>query len=201
MATQVAADSVIKYLIEGLLDQQTTYNIFHLRNNADSTLEAIEDYLNNNLLATFFNALSSEYQCTRVSVQSIYPVLTDPYEEAKAFGGGDVFAALPVANAAIVAMKTGLGGKTHRGRKYIAGIVAQKVDDSRLTETLRTGMQLDWDNMNTKFKSGGTGELTWGILSSKPAGNTPAQRFTPVTSVIVRPILGTMRSRLPGHGR
>lgn len=201
MATNIAANSVVKYTIEGMLDNQTTFNIFHLQNKAATTLEALEDYLNNNLLGQFFDELSNEYQCTRVAVQSLWPVLTDPYEEAKAFSGSDAFAALPVANAAVISMKSGLGGRTKRGRKYLAGIPAQKVDDSRLTEAMRLGLQLEWDGMNGKFKEGGTGEAIWGILSSKPAGATPLERFTPVNSVIVRPILGTMRSRLPGHGR
>lgn len=201
MPTPVEADSIIKYTIKGLLDGQETNNIFHLRLKADSTLELIEDYLNNNLLGQFFDELSNEYECTSVSVQSIFPVLTDPYEEAKAFAGSDAFAALPVANACIVSMKSGLGGRTKRGRKYLAGIVAQKVDDSRLTEAMRLGLQNEWDGMNAKFKEGGIGELTWGILSSKPAGAPIGDRFVPVNSVIVRPILGTMRSRLPGHGR
>lgn len=202
MPTDVAAGSVIKVTINSLLDQQLVQNVFHIMNNAATTLEAIEDMVNNNLLDELYQALSHELACTSVAVQSLWPVLTDPYEEAKSFTGGDVLESLPVANAVIVSLKTGLGGRTKRGRKYLCGVVAQGVDDSRLTETYRNTLQTDWNTIMGYWKQGGTGSAVMGILSRQPPpdGDLSA-RFTPVTSAIVRPVLGTMRSRLPGHGR
>lgn len=200
MATAIAALSILRVVVSSLLDQQLVENVFHIQNHADTTLEHMEDICNNNLL-NYFNDLSNEVAVTSQSVQSLSPVHSDPYEEAKAFNGAELFAALPVANAAIVSMKTGLGGRHNRGRKYLAGVPQQDVDDSRLEESKRLAMQTTWNNMNSYFKDGGTGEATWGIYHREGTAPTFTHVFVPVNSVIVRPVLGTMRSRLPGHGR
>jgi hypothetical protein len=200
MAIAIAANSILRIVINSLLDQQLVENVFYITNHAASTLEAMENVVNNNML-NFYNDLSNEIACTSVSVQSLSPVHTDPYEEAKAFNGGDLFAALPVANAAIVSMKTGLGGRHNRGRKYLAGIPQQDVDNSRLTEDKRLEMQTTWNNMNNYFGADGIGEATWGIYHREGVAPNFNHVFVAVNSVIVRPILGTQRSRLPGHGR
>lgn len=200
MATAITADSFLRVVVNQLLDQQLVENVFYISNHADSTLEAMEDVVNNNLL-NWFNDISNELAVTSVSVQSLAPVHTDPYEEAKAFNGGDLFAALPVANAAIVSLKTGLGGRHNRGRKYLAGIPQQDVDNSRLEDAKRAAMQATWNTINDYFKDGGSGLATWGIYNKTVVGGVPTHNFVPIQSVIVRPILGTMRSRLPGHGR
>lgn len=200
MPTAITAGSFLRVVVNQLLDQQLVENVFYITNHADSTLEAMEVVCNNNLLH-WFNDISNELAVTSQSVQSLAPVHTDPYEVAKAFSGSDLFASLPVANAAVVSLKTGLGGRHNRGRKYLAGIPQQDVDDSRLEEAKRTAMQATWNTMNDYFKDGGTGEATWGLYRKEVTGGVPNHIFTPIRSVIVRPILGTMRSRLPGHGR
>lgn len=201
MATDIPINNICRYVIEGLQDDQMTQNVFYLMTNGATTLEAAEDFLNNNLFANFAQFLSNEWTGVRVSIQGISPTHTDPYEEAKAYPGQQNVLALPVGNAAIVAMKTGVGGRHNRGRKYLPAIPRDYVENSKLTDAYRADLQTRWDLMNNIFKLGGTGELHWGIWSKLSAGPPPEFQFRAVNSVIVRPILGTMRSRLPGHGR
>jgi hypothetical protein len=200
MPTDIAANSILRVVVKYLLDNQECENVFYIENHAASTLEAMEDVCNNNLL-NYFNDLSNEVAVISQSVQSLFPVHTDPYEEAKAFNGGDLFAALPVANACIVSMKTGLGGRHNRGRKYLAGIPQQDVDNSQLTDAKRIEMQTTWNTIGAYFNAGGSGLATWGIYHNAGTVAAPSHVFVGVNSVIVRPRLGTMRSRLPGHGR
>lgn len=200
MAIAIVADSILRVVVHYLLDNQECENVFYITNHADSTLEAMEDVCNNNLL-NYFNDLSNEIAVTSQSVQSLSPLHTDPYEEAKAFNGGDLFAALPVANACIVSLKTGLGGRHNRGRKYLAGIPQQDVDNSRLTEDKRAEMQTTWNAINAYFGVGGSGLATWGVYHNAGTVAAPSHVFVGINSAIVRPTLGTMRSRLPGHGR
>lgn len=205
MPTTIAANSILQVKATYVLDQQECQNIFHFMNNAETTLESIEDEANNNLFDDYFNLISNEVSIISHSVQSLWPVLTDPYEEGKSYTGGQAREALPVANAVIISMKTGLGGRTHRGRKYIAGIPSDDVNNSRIEEATRTGWQTTWDTINARYMSGGSGIMRWGVLHRVGASGVPVEitdeNFTPFTNVIVRSVLGTMRSRLPGHGR
>lgn len=201
MATDVGADAMLKYTLEGLLDQQQCMNVWHFRTKVASTLEDIEDELNNNLLGDLADIVSNEFQWTRAAIQQIYPTLSDPYEEGKSFNGAMTGASLPVANAAVIAMKTGTGGRKNRGRKYIAGVPATSVDNSRLVSDYQTLAQNTFNTMNARYKSDGTANIVWGIHSNTLSTGGPGHFFRDVNSIIVRPVLGTMRSRLPGHGR
>lgn len=199
MPTDIDAGGVMRVIIEGMLDQQICQNVWHFRAVAATTLEATENEINNGLLSLTANFISNEFQFTRVSVQGLSPVHTDPYEEGKAFNGQHTGVSLPVANAIVVALKTGLAGRKNRGRKYFPGVVESEVDNSRVDTDYKLLIQTNMDNLNNRYKPGGSTNWEWGLVDKLPSNGD--YDFRPFNSVICRDVLGTMRSRLPGHGR
>jgi hypothetical protein len=203
MATNIAALTILRVTMQAMLDQQLIENVMHFRANTATTLEAAENVINSEVMAKVAEMQSNELAYNLVTVQSLYPVLTDPYEEAKAYNGQIAFPSLPTAMATVISFKTGLGGRSHRGRFYMGATCIVDTDGSRLIEGSRAPWQTKWNNIIANVGSGGATNLTLGILH-KMSGGVPVpvgpDAFTPVTSAIVRSVLGTMRSRIPGHG-
>jgi len=197
--------AIVRAVVKGLMHEQLIENVYMLRTkNAgipDSEIAAtVRDKIVNQMMPNF----SVEYVVNTVSVQEIFPTPTDPFELAVSIDGDSEGEPLPTFNAVVVALKTGLGGRRNRGRKFYAGMSAGEVDNSRITSTRLSALQADVDAINSWFAAGNSlSNLTWGIVHRQLNG-TPvplsADSYVPITSAIVRPVLGTMRSRKIGHG-
>jgi len=125
-------------------------------------------------------------------------------------GGGDATGnALPSFCSAVVSMRSNLGGRSHRGRIYIAGIPEDQVDQSIMrsgTDFLTALTQLclciatkfinigDPPPVNTAVIGIYSRKLGGAIFPYQAIGFTPAVSLTPVVE------LGTTRSRKVGHG-
>jgi hypothetical protein len=197
--------AIVRAVLMMRLHNQLVENVFHFRTkNADIPDSEIATTIRNEVWRHMDDNLSAELTCESITVQEIFPVARDPYELAVGEVGAQEGDSLPTANAVVVALKTGLGGRTNRGRKYVAGYRADDTENSRLIDTSLAATQADWDTINTFFQVGNSlSNLTWGILHRRHAGAPvplSADSYVPITSVVVRAPLGTMRSRLPGHG-
>lgn len=197
--------AIVRAVLIMRLHLQLVENVFHFRTkNADIPDSEIAATVRNEVWRHMDDNISAEVSCEAITVQEIFPVARDPFELAVNEDGAQEGDAMPAANAVVVALKTGLGGRRNRGRKYIAGYRASDTENSRLIDTARTDTQADWDTINTFFQQGNAlSNLTWGVLHRRAAGAPvplTADSYVPITSVIVRPVIGTMRSRLPGHG-
>lgn len=197
--------AIVRAVIMMRLHNQLVENVFHFRTkNAGIPDTEIATTIRDNVWRRFDDNISAEVTCETISVQEIYPNAKDPYEKAIGEVGEMEGDALPAANAVIVALKTGLGGRRNRGRKYIAGYLASDTENSRLIDTRLAATQADWSAINDFFQaSNSLSNLTWGVLHRRNAGAPvplSADSYVPITSAIVRPVLGTMRSRIPGHG-
>lgn len=203
MAILIGIESILRVTLEAQLHGQRCLNVFHFMNQTEMTDAAIEDIINNRLLGEIAAYQSDEVLWTLITVQSLWPVLTEGYQEAKSYPGGTAGEALPPANAGIVSMRTGFGGKRNRGRKYIFGLGMNNVTNGEIDSTFLATIQGRWDTMQASFGPTGTEPLLWGILHKTFNGNPVpinASAFVGCSQVIVRRGFGTMRSRLPGHG-
>lgn len=197
--------AIVRSVIIQRLHNQLVENVFYFRTkNADIPDSEIATTIRNEVWRHFDDNISAEVTCEAITVQELFPVARDPYELAVGEVGAQEGDAMPAANAVVVALKTGLGGRRNRGRKYIAGYKADDTENSRLIDTALAATQADWDTINTFFQVGNSlSNLTWGVVHRSLAGAPvplTADSYVPITSVVVRPVIGTMRSRLPGHG-
>lgn len=115
---------------------------------------------------------------------------------------------LPSYCAAVLSLRTGLGGRRRRGRLYFAGISEGFSDHSKLTASGLTGLQGIGIELLTRFGvSNTTRSWTYGVWSRLNAlvdGSASAPNvdnaFTPITQCLGRIILGTQKHRQIGHG-
>lgn len=197
--------AIVRAVCRYTLDGQLVENVWTLRTrNAGIPDSEIALSVRNEIVRRLLPRQTDELTCDIISVQEIFPTPTDPYELAVAESGAIEGDPLPTAMAIVVAQKTGFGGRRNRGRKYIAAIPEADVEASRLT----AGRLADWQSavdLITAFFAPGNAlsNLDLGILH-RVSGGAPvplaAGSFVQVTSQIVRSVLGTMRSRIPGHG-
>lgn len=197
--------SILKVVIEGVLDAQRCLMVFHFRDDVGGfTEQQVEDEMNNNLLSRIAEHTSQDVLFTMISVQELWPEAKDPYQEVKAFNGQVAEAALPTVLAGVVSMRTGLAGRSNRGRKYFYGIPQSEVADSQLSQDYLLLVANKWAALHDRYKPGSAlAPYTWGVLHKKLGGQPVpigANSFTAANSVVARPYVATMRSRRPGHG-
>lgn len=136
------------------------------------------------------------------------PIVERPFEVA---GGNQTGECLPSSNAGILSLRTGLGGRSNHGRTYYTGISSLDSEQSRLTASSLTRLQGIGDSLLTGFGSADAdNEFHYGVYSHKLGDVDPPPPavgklhtlvgFNPVTATIARPIVGTQRHRLSGHG-
>lgn len=197
--------AIVRAIAYYTLDSQLVENVWILRTrNAGIPDSEIATSFRNEVVRRFLPRQTDELTCDRVSVQEIFPTPTDPFELAVAESGAIEGDPLPTAMALVMAMKTGFGGRRNRGRKYIAAVPEADVEASRLTSARLADWQGAADLIAAFFAAGNAlSNLDLGILHRVNAGAPvplTADSFVRVTSLIIRPVLGTMRSRIPGHG-
>jgi hypothetical protein len=122
--------------------------------------------------------------------------------------GGGSANALPSFAAGVISLKSILGGRSHRGRMYIAGIPETATTDSFLNaaDPFWTAMLAFANCIVSNFIIGdpvGTNSWQMMIYSRKlggahfPYGNAG---FTAIKEVLPNQLVGTMRSRKVGRG-
>lgn len=197
--------AIVRAVVKMTLHGQLCENVIHLKTrNADIPDNEIAATVRDKYWRLLNDEVSEQVTCDSISVQEIFPNAKDPFELAVAEVGAQVGDAIPTSVAAVVAMKTGLGGRPNRGRKYIPGLLMTNCENSRIDDARFASLQAVMENINAWFQTAqAQSNLWWGILHRRLNGQPVplgANSFVPVTSVLLRRILGTMRSRIPGHG-
>ena len=199
--------------VVGHIEEQVTNNILHFVNvGADSDVEL---HLILALILCFqevlLPGLSAEYTLNEVHWKEVFPVLgveTITPISGVVVGGvaGD---ALPSYCSAVVSERTAFGGRSGRGRMYIAGIPESATDGSKilLESPTWTQMLAFAACLATKFihldPAGGANLWDLSVYSRKIGGEAfpyGATGFHAVRNFIPDRFLGTTRSRKIGKG-
>lgn len=203
----------LNYTLHGQLCQ----NGFWFRETASSSPNPDPGVQSIDLVNTFLNTtfpVIRDFQNNQVHYKSIVavtinpkngPIAELPLEQNE---GTQIDESLPSYCAAILSLRTGLGGRSNRGRLYIAGISESDSTDSQLTVDSLSRLQSIGTSLLTSF--GGT-EFTnnfryvvWSRIRAGVVADGPAPQVgfasTPITQVIARRVLGTQKHRQIGHG-
>lgn len=197
--------AIVRAIVKMTLHGQLCENVLHLRTrNAGIPDFEIAATVRDKYWRLLNDEVSEEVTCDSISVQEIFPVATDPFELVVAEVGAQVGNAVPTSVAAVVACKTGFGGRRNRGRKYIPGLLMTNCENSRIDDARFGSLQAVMENINAWFQPAqALSNLYWGILHRSLNGAPvplAANSLVNITSVALRRTLGTMRSRIPGHG-
>jgi hypothetical protein len=198
---------VAQVVVDGLLYGQQTNNVLHFATNIEPMPDpqTLLGSLEAHIRALWRPATGSDWTLTRLTFRALYPALLDEVERipnpAIAATG---LPALPGTNAAILALRTGLGGRTHRGRIFAPAIIGNDVTNGKFNDTGLAKWQAVGDDLVVRYKSGGSqGEWEMVVLSRKNAaapGGTLASASVAINVVVARRIPGVIRRRKIGVG-
>jgi hypothetical protein len=198
---------IYEVAVEQLLHNNQIINVFHLRGEEPgATIELAA----NNVKTTITNYLRPAQGVDLHYVKVRARGLTPPYEQYE-----DDFASsvtgqrneLCAANqlAIVTSLKTGLAGRSRRGRHYLGGITMGDInDDGTIAPSRLAIVEGAWSNIMALFGLNAANPLFMiGCWSRLLAGTTPpynTDAFRPYRTAIVRNVFATQRRRRLGVG-
>lgn len=214
MPTPVATGEIVQVLVQGVIEEQQCENVWYFR-----ALAADPDMLAHLLadiaacLLGLIPILAPTYTLERLKAKVVSPAVGSEEEWIPAPGdlvaGAAAGDAEPSFVSALISLHTTLGGRSGRGRIYIAGVPEGSTTGSLLNpEAPLWGALLAFVAcMLDKFKSRdlpAAGQYDWGVMSRKLGGLKPpflAAGYHQIIRAVPKRELATTRSRKLGHGR
>jgi hypothetical protein len=214
MPVAVATGEIVQVLIQGVIEEQQCENVWYFRSQAvdpDMLLHLLTD------IATCFLALiphlGSTYRLERIKGKVVSPAVGAEEEYIPASGvdveGAEAGDTEPSFVSALISLHTTRGGRSGRGRIYLAGVPESQTIGSRLNRdlVLWAALAAFVACMLDKFKHRDVtapGNYDWGVMSRKIGGLKPPflpAGYAPIIRAVVKEELATTRSRKLGHGR
>jgi hypothetical protein len=199
---------IIQATIIGSLHGSETNNVLHFGTNIDPFVPAD---LATDLFAfcngALNDAISGEQSIVQLRIRQLTPVLSDAQDffPAAPIHGPDFTPALPSFNAVLVSMKTGLGGRSFRGRIFFPGVKKTDADQSVLTSGGVTSWQAVVDDLVARYvpaaEPAAVKNFNLGVYSKfNNKIVRPSPVFTTANLLILRSVIATMHSRKKGVG-
>ena len=198
--------------IVGRQDGQETNNIWHFvcaQSDTDVLLHLIQVFIQC-FLTNLLPVLSSSWALERVLWKKVTPALgvENVYVPAGTLTGGGNANALPSFCSAVVSIRTAQGGRSKRGRSFIAGIPESVTTNSTINaaDPFWAALLAFAACVLSNFNPGDPPAAnTWfpAVYSRKIGGSTlpyGAAGYTRVTAILPVSQLGTQRSRKVGRG-
>lgn len=212
MAIPAAVNDLFQVRVKGFQEGQETNNVFHFickSQSADVEVALILKLINC-FVTHLLPVLSNKWTLDTVQWKRVSPTLSPEFITAPEAGNVGALAtdSLPTFNAALVSIRTPEGGRSKRGRMFLAGIPESATIASRfdLTGATWLGILAFVNCLVTEFVTNaelGTDTFHMGVYSRKLGGSafpynlvgfTAANQLSPVA------LLATMRSRKVGRG-
>jgi hypothetical protein len=203
----MAAAHVARAVVAGTLHGSVTNNVLHFGTDiAEPDWNALAQAIILCIATAFKNMSSSEWKFDHIGVTPLFPALQDEITvfSAQPIEGTPFAGALPSFNAALISIQTGLGGKTHRGRMFLPGVIQQDVSQSLYTDSgLQKVIAFAACLASHFISSEGVDSTPYkiGVLSRKGITQaTVGDHFTPATKLVARRAIATLHSRKIGVG-
>lgn len=215
MPVAAAVNEVWQVLIQGVIEEQQCENVLFFKaeaNDGDTMAHLISDLVEC-FVTGLVPVLSSTYTFQQIVARRIIPdvgpdlIYTPP--AGMAVQGASAGDAEPSFVSALISLRSSRGGRSGRGRMFIAGVPEGQTIASRIDSeaALWAGLIAFVGCMLGKFLAHDppvAGNWVWGVFSRK-LGNAKAPflaaGFAPVVSAQPINLLATTRSRKIGHGR
>ena len=196
----------------GTWNGQQVVNVFHfkMKSNADPVPTAA-NYLTTALFSLYKTKCQNTLTWNLVQGRSLtVPQTGLDYNLGTPQVGTQVSTAQPMTHAVVVSLRTQYAGRRYRGRIYLPGLINTSITSGNVVTADRNAIQVYFDDMVAAVgATGSNADLQWGVWS-RVNGEVRASNgqiiqynnsgFTPITSTIVRTILGSMRTRMIGKG-
>lgn len=207
-----AVNDAYQVRVIGRQEGVETNNVLHFITRSGDT--DVETHLIAVMIECFIDnilpALSEDWSLIEARWKKVSPTLgvEHVYTPTGTLTGGAAVNAFPTYVSALTSIRTLLGGRTHRGRMFLAGIPKDAGDNSQINTagSFWTALLAWLSCIATNFiHTGSPGTNEWSMAvysrltggSSLPYGGTG---FTAVSSLTANQLLATTRSRKVGRG-
>jgi hypothetical protein len=215
MPVEVSAGQIVQVLVQGTIENQQCENVWYFRaQNADPDMvQNLLADIATCLIGSLIPGLSTAYTLERLLGKVVSPIVGPEAEFVPAVGAnieGDITGdSEPSFVSGLISLYTERGGRSGRGRIYIAGVAESDTVGSLINVEgpLWAALGAFLVCMLAKFKSRDVtaeGDYDWGVMSRKIGGAKPpflATGYAQITRGVVRRELATTRSRKVGRGR
>ena len=197
-----------RVVIKGRIHGSETNNVLHFATNTvvqdggqlDDLLLALAAAVLACVIEQLLPAVSSDWSFEQVTAQAIYPVLSDPVVSTPPADTNGTGATTNVSFAAsLVNLRTGIGGRSGRGKMFLPPAGDAQITESQLTQPPIDAIVAFLACIASKFNpTNGTEQWRLGILSRKglaAIGGTFDNSFRQVTQMTPQPIVAKMGSR------
>jgi len=202
-----------KLRIIGKLHGQDCINVLHFATNtqindpqaAAQLLTALAVAMLQCAFDNLRNAVTSDYTLTKVEASQIYPAPGDVIEKAPDNATvGQLSPASHSFAASLVQIRTGMGGRSKRGRFFLPPVGETETANSLITQGAMDQITAFLNCVAGKFiGNGATEQWRLGVLSRKVlAGNINNfnNAFTEALTLVPTNVVAKMGSRKIGHG-
>lgn len=199
----IPASETVHVTVEGSVDAQLTINNLYFQNSAAVTpvnMAALALGVQNWVGGSFAPLLSRDWSSTRVTVTDLSAVNSFVLDVPEVDVGGVDIEAAPNNVAACVSFRTGMGGRSSRGRNFVPAIPNSVITLNTLDEVFIG------DLLAAYLELVGAGSFVagwqWCVVSFVSAGvPRGAGLVQPVTTALMTTNkVKSMRSREVGHG-
>jgi len=184
-------------------------NVWHFQQNSllilDTPAEDLLQAFTEEVITLYSGLTSPLYLLDLITVRQITGGIEIFEIGASTLGErGTTATGLPGQVACVVSWRTGLAGRRRRGRTYMPPAAEEDLNAGRWIAGYVAGVTNFGNGMVTGMATATIGHASWlfGVWSvpqTVPPPDPPTL-FTPITSFIIDPVPGTMRSRRVGSG-
>jgi hypothetical protein len=174
-------------------------NVLHFLN-PDGALSHhdISEELKPNWISVIRNVQNNQLTWYQLDVQRVdiasQPVDRFPMDPAAGSLSGNI---APAVLCPLASIRTGVGGRRGHGRVYMPGLHGASVANGGWESGAFAAWVVKVANLETRYKSGGTGPITLGVY---PRNVHDATAFLSCTALVLQAILGVQRRRNLGVG-
>lgn len=212
MAIPSSVNDIFQVRLKGVMEGQETNNVLHFMcttASSDTELHLIKKLIDC-IVTHLLPAWSNKWTLDTVVWKRVSPTLSPDFitvPDVAAIGALSTDS-LPTFNAALISIRTAQGGRSKRGRMFLAGIPESATTGSRFDLTNATWLAIIAFvacvvSAFIENEPIGSDQFKLGVYSRKLGGSTfpyNAVGFTPAISLGAVALVATMRSRKIGHG-
>lgn len=214
MPVPVQNGEIVQVLVQGVIEEQQCENVWYFRAQAldpDMLLHLLTAVAQ--CMLALIPSLSSTYRLERIKGKVVAPGVGAEEEwlpeTTDTIIGASAGDAEPSFVSALLSLHTTRGGRSGRGRVYLAGVPEGQTVGSYINRELDLWVALAAFAvcMLDKFKARDVpvgGDYDWGVMSRKIGGLKPpflTTGYARIVRVVPKDLLATTRSRKIGKGR
>lgn len=201
----VATGEIYQVTYQSSIQGQTVENVIHFRERTGTSTPAQIATSAQTFNTQLANLLPTAQIMTQIIIKQMTPLAFDEQLIVPTTASGQQSSAYLTNMVALIFTKrTGVSGKSHRGRVYVGAIPSVfTTDDNRLNTTGATAAGTFASAVMNAYKDGGTdAHLQIGVYSRAIGGSHPftVAGWQPLTSLDTQIIFGSQRRRRVGVG-